>query len=76
MTTATVAMDAQEQIARIERMNAETRKFVEKAMKLSAEQAKLGRDRALAPWQIVLSGMTAGAACFGAGVAFIKLLGS
>ncbi|MGU3663574.1 hypothetical protein ACLBX9_05225 [Methylobacterium sp. A49B] len=40
-----------------------------------AEAAKLERDRALAPWQVALAGTTAGAAFFGAGVAFVKLLG-
>ena len=30
----------------------------------------------LAPWQIALSGMAAGAAFFGAGAAFVKLIGS
>ena len=60
----------------------ETRKFVaeqhqlitEQAKRI-AEQAKLGRDRALAPWQVALSGMAADAAFFGAGAAFIKLIG-
>jgi hypothetical protein len=44
-------------------------------IKLAAEAAKLGRDRSLAPWQVALSGMTAGAALFGAGAAFITLIG-
>ena len=30
----------------------------------------------LAPWQLALSGMTAGAALFAAGAAFMKLVGS
>ncbi|WP_267422447.1 hypothetical protein [Methylobacterium sp. GC_Met_2] len=40
-----------------------------------AEAAKLERERALAPWQVALAGMAAGAAFFGAGAAFVKLLG-
>ena len=41
--------------------------------KFTAEALKL--DRALAPWQIILGCMAAGAAFFGAGAAFIKLIG-
>lgn len=77
------AYDIEEQRARIERAQEETRKFVAEQIKLMAEQikmtakaAKLGRDRALAPWQVALSGMAAGAALFGTGAAFIKILGS
>jgi hypothetical protein len=39
-----------ELVTRIERMNAETHKFVEEAAKLAAETRKLGRDRWLAPF--------------------------
>ncbi|WP_348644184.1 hypothetical protein [Methylobacterium sp. WL120] len=44
--------------------------------KLEHEARKLERDRMLAPWRIALSGMAAGAAFFGAGAAFVKLIGS
>jgi menaquinone-dependent protoporphyrinogen IX oxidase len=47
---------------RIERMQEETRKF-------AAEQRKIGREIALAPWQPVVTAMIAGAAPFGAGAA-------
>ncbi|MFG1304170.1 hypothetical protein V5F34_08525 [Xanthobacter autotrophicus] len=77
-----MTMDLQEQIARIERMQEETRKFVAEGHKLAAEQQKLladsmktQRDHALAPWQITIGAMTAGAALFGAGVALMKVLG-
>jgi len=62
-------MDTQEQIARIERMQEETRKF-------AAEQRKIGRDIALSGWQLVITGMGAGAALIGATVAAMKLLGT
>jgi hypothetical protein len=61
-------MDQQEQIARIEKTQEETRKF-------AAETRKITRDWALAPWQMAITGMAAGAALFGAGAAFMKLLG-
>ena len=81
--------DLEEQRARINRAQEETRKFAAEQHKLTAEFTKLsaeqnklaaevlklGRDHALAPWQLVLSSMAAGAALFGAGAAFIKLLG-
>ncbi|MBB4398769.1 hypothetical protein [Bradyrhizobium sp. ERR14] len=69
-------MDQQEQVARIERMQEETRKFVAEQHKLMAERGKLSRDMVLAPWQIAVGGMTAGAALFGAGAAFMKLFGA
>ncbi|KST56859.1 hypothetical protein AO398_09815 [Methylobacterium sp. GXS13] len=64
------------------RSNAETEKFVAEQRKLIAEQSKLqaetlkiGRDRVLAPLSIGFVGMAAAAAFFGAGAAFVKLLG-
>ena len=81
-TAETVPFDLQEQLARIRRAQAESDKFVEEARKLSAEQNKLfaealksERERALAPWQIMVASMAAGAALFGAGAAFIELIG-
>ncbi|MFY9294460.1 MAG: hypothetical protein WAP03_27805 [Methylorubrum rhodinum] len=62
------------------KLAAEQNKFTAEQNKLMAEQAKftaeaLKLDRALAPWQIILGCMAAGAAFFGAGAAFIKLIG-
>lgn len=68
-------MDQQEQVARIERMQEETRKFVAEQHKLMAERGKLSRDIVLAPWQLVVTTLNAGAALFGAGAAFMKLVG-
>jgi pyridoxal biosynthesis lyase PdxS len=73
--TETTTMDQQEQIARIERSQEEVRKFVAEQHKLTAEARKLTRDAALAPWQLVVTAMAAGGALFGAGAAFMKLLG-
>jgi hypothetical protein len=67
--------DLEEQLGRIRRAREESEKFVAEQRKLTAEAAKLDRDRMLAPWQIALSGMAAGAAFFGAGAAFVKILG-
>ena len=67
------SLDLAEQITRVFRAMDESQKFVAEQKTLMAEAAK--RDRALAPWQVALAGMTAGAAFFGAGVAFVKLLG-
>lgn len=68
--------DLEEQIGQIRRAREESEKFVAEQKKLMAEAMKLERDRMLAPWQIALSGMAAGAALFGAGAAFIKLIGA
>ena len=71
----TMNIDAQEQLTRIERMNAETRKFVEEGLKLSAEARKLNREASVAPFTVIFGALTAGAALFGAGAAFFKLFG-
>lgn len=75
-TASPTNLDIAEQVARVLRSNAETQKFVEEQAKLRAEAAKLDRDRAISVWQVALSCLAAGAALFGAGAAFIKLLGS
>ncbi len=59
----------------IRRMLAESDKFAAEQRKLGAEADKLMRDRQLAPWQVAISGMTAGAALFAAGAAFMRFLG-
>ncbi|MGN6284520.1 MAG: hypothetical protein ACTHM2_05150 [Afipia sp.] len=61
MTTATLTMDQQEQIARIERMQQET--------------PKITRDTYLSGWQLVITGMAAGGALIGATVAAMKAFG-
>lgn len=69
-TTASAGLDLREQIARIDRAIAETSKFAAEQRKLEAEARQYDRNR----WQIVVTAMTAGAALFGAGAAFLKLL--
>lgn len=73
--TTPLTTDLEQQLDRIRRAREESEKFVAEQRKLTAEAMKLERDRMLAPWQVALSGMTAGAALFGAGAAFIKILG-
>ncbi|MCJ2068265.1 hypothetical protein MKK75_05490 [Methylobacterium sp. J-030] len=69
------SLDLAEPITRVLRVMDEPHKFVAEQQTLMAEAAKLERDRALAPWRVALAGMTAGAAFFGAGFAYVKLLG-
>ena len=58
------------------KLAAETTRFAFEERKLDAETAKLTRDRAFAPWQLIATLMASGAALFGAGIAFSKLLGT
>lgn len=64
-----MTMDQQEQIVRINRLIEESQKFSAE-MRLRAQKD----DRQL--WIYPISGMIAGAALFGAGAAFMKLLGA
>ena len=41
-----------------------------------AQHDRTRQEVRLAPWQLVLGGMTAGTAFFAAGIAFVKLMGS
>ena len=54
-------LDYREQIAHIDQM--------------LGDAARKRREVQLAPWALALSGMTAGAALFAAGAAFMKLFG-
>ena len=63
-------LNIREQVARIDREQAEIQTLL-------AEAAKMGRDRELAPWQLVVGGMATGAALFAAGmVAAAALFGT
>ena len=57
-----------ETLSRIDHNQAQVRKLL-------AEALKFERERQIAPWQIMVSGMAAGAAVFGAGAAFWKVFG-
>lgn len=67
-------LDIREQVERIDRLREEARKFAVEQHKLAAEALKLERDRAIIPWQIMATLLGAGAALFGAGAAFVKVL--
>ena len=68
-------LDLREQLARIDRAQEETRKFVAEQHKLDAEAMKLQRDRSFLPWTVAATLLGAGAALFAAGAGFIKLIG-
>jgi hypothetical protein len=65
-TDRTMSMDMQEQVARIHRMQEETRKF-------AAETRKSGRPNGLLSLQVAIAGMMAVAALVGGAVALIEL---
>lgn len=78
-TTTPSDLDIAEQVARVLRSNEETQKCVAEQRTLIAEQikrqaepAKLGRDRALAPWQIVATTVAATAALIGGTAAVVR----
>lgn len=48
-------LDIREQIGRIDRAREESQKFTAEQHKLTAEAAKLSRDRWLAPWVLAAS---------------------
>ncbi|MBR1032295.1 hypothetical protein [Bradyrhizobium liaoningense] len=62
-------MNLHEKIARIDRAQEETRKF-------AAEQRAFIAKDARTLWLFPIGGMVAGAALFGAGMAFAKLIGA
>lgn len=77
--TSSTELDIAEQVARVLRSNEETQTFVAEQRKLIAEEtkfraeaAKLGRDRVLAPWQIVATSVAATAALIGGTAAVVK----
>jgi hypothetical protein len=66
--------DFEEQRVRILRAIEESEKFTAEQKKLMAEEAKLRREVVLSPWLLLSQGLIAGAALFGAGLAFAKYL--
>ena len=69
------SLDLQEQITRIDHLIAQTQKAQFDLDKGRVEITKTQFATRLAPWQIVASTASAGAALFAAGAAFVKLLG-
>jgi len=68
-------LDMRDVLARIDRQQAETRKFVAEQGKLQAEDLKLQRDRKFLPLTAIATLLGAGAAIFAAGAGFVKLVG-
>ena len=61
-------------MAEASKLNAEEYKLSAERYKLAAGQQRLGRDRMLSPWLLVVQGLIAGAALLGAGAALTKLI--
>lgn len=79
-STASSDFDLKEQIARIDKMQAELGKIQIEIVKIAADTIKADRDimrveqeTKLAPWALGFTGIGAGAAIFAAGAAFTKL---
>lgn len=73
--------DIREQLARIDKMRAETLKLQEELQKVVAETLKANRDAVkvqqdtrLAPWTVGFAGVGTGAALLAAGAGLAKLL--
>lgn len=73
--------DIREQLARIDKMRAETLKLQDELQKVAAETLKANREAArvaqetrLAPYTLLLTGLGAGAALIAAGAGLAKLL--
>ncbi len=60
-------LNMREQLARIDKMQAEIQKMI-------AEAAKVRTENKLAVWTVAFTGLGAGAALFAAGAAFAKLV--
>ena len=65
-------LDIREQIARIDRIQAELSKWQLEMVQTLAQTAKTEQETRLAPLQVAFTGLGAGAALFAAGVAFAK----
>jgi tetrahydromethanopterin S-methyltransferase subunit D len=68
------SLDIREQIARIDKMQAELGKVQVEITKITVDTDKTRLDVRLAPWTAAFTGLGAGAAVFAAGAAFAKLL--
>ena len=69
-------LNLQEQIARIDRMQADLARIQEEIVRSAPDRLRIGvetdrkrQEMSLAPWKAAISGMAAGAALFGAGFA-------
>jgi hypothetical protein len=82
MSDAAVELNLREQIARIDRAQAETEKFVAEQRKLLAEQTKLSaealkfqRDRVLSPWLAIVAILGGVGGIIAGTVAVLRLVG-
>ena len=66
-------LDLSEQIARIDKMQAELGKIQVEIIKTGADTTKVERNTRFAPLTLAFTGIGAGAAIFAAGAAFAKL---
>jgi hypothetical protein len=73
-TSSEPTLDIREQLARIDRIQAELQKSQVEITKMTTETDKTRLDTRLAPWALLATGLTAGAALFAAGAAFTKLM--
>jgi hypothetical protein len=69
-------LDLREQIVRIDHMLADHQRIYADMRRIDADRDRKRQEIKLAPWALVITGMTAGAAFFGAGFALAKLFGS
>ena len=67
-------LDIREQLARIDRIQAELQKSQVEITKMTAETDKTRMDIKLVPWTVAFTGLGTGAALFAAGAAFMKLI--
>lgn len=67
-------LDISEQVARIDKTQAELQKIFAETLKVQLDSKKVQQDTKFAPFTLVFTGIGAGAAIFAAGGAFFKLL--
>lgn len=68
-------IDLREKLAHIDLMLAQHTRVQQETLNDEIRIGRIRQEMQLAPWQVGFVGMTAGAALFAAGAAFIKLMG-
>jgi hypothetical protein len=68
-------LDIREKLAHIDQMLADHDRNRCQIGQLEADRDRKRQEIKFAPWQLVLSAMTTGAALFAAGAAFVKIFG-
>jgi hypothetical protein len=76
MTDTTEGLDIREKLAHIDQMLADHDRISADTRRIHADHDRKRQEIKYAPWAMALSGMTAGAALFASGAAFMKLFGS